>query len=114
PAFRLVAMDTASSHATVLFDRLLQSPVYMGIGDDGRSVLFRVSDGSVRIADTGSGQNQVLSLPNGELPTTGALSGDGNFAFVATNTGRIVRFNLASQTSDTLIPPTPDAGRKNA
>ena len=112
--FRLVALDTASGHTTILFDRFPQTPRFVGISDDGRSVVLGDGlPGRALLVDTNTSMTRSLTLPDGETATAGAMSGDGNLAFIATSTGRILRFEVANGVSTTLIPPTPDAGHRN-
>jgi uncharacterized protein (TIGR03437 family) len=117
PTIQLKARDIASGRDTVLFEPdAYQEPVFMAMSDDGRLVLYRVLNpqlsGPVFLADTTTGQAVSLELPNGELAVAGTISGDGSVAFIASTSGRILKFHIAGAVGapEILIPATPDAG----
>jgi hypothetical protein len=110
---QLVATATATGMPTVLYrvQGAIQ-PIFIGLSNDGRHALYRVTglasaSGRAYVADTSTGQNVSISLPDGELATDGAISGDGTIAFLVTTLGRIVKVTLATGAVEPLIPPTP-------
>ena len=113
----LKARNLASGRDTTLFQAdTLRAVSFMSMSDDGRLALYGTLGvaalGPAFLADTSTGETAELSLPDGEIPVTGTLSGDGNTAFIATTAGRILKFKIQglATTSETLIAPTPDAG----
>lgn len=93
-------------------------PVLLGVSDDGSVVLFRgqtpqpVSDqvsAPAYVGNTTTGNAQLIPLPDGESAADGTLSGSGNYAFLATTSGRILRVPLAAGVpgaAETLVPET--------
>jgi uncharacterized protein (TIGR03437 family) len=117
PAIQLKARDIVTGRDTVLFEPdAYQEPLFMGMSDDGQLVLLRVLNpklsGPVFLANTNTGEIASLALPDGELAVAGTMSGDGSVAFIATTSGRIVKYHIdgLAGTPETLIPATPDAG----
>jgi uncharacterized protein (TIGR03437 family) len=115
PGIQLKARDIATGRDTVLFGS--QEPLFMSMSNDGRLVLSRVlgtqsPSGPAFLTDTNTGQVTGLALPDDELATAGTLSGDGSVVFIATNSGRILKFRVAdlAASPEVLIPATPDAG----
>jgi len=86
-------------------------PQLMSVTNDGRYVLYRVTTTSLAgvpfLVDTDSGRSTPISLPAGELAIDGAISGFGNAALLLTDTGRIVRIDLASGSTAEIVPLTP-------
>ena len=110
---RLVVRDLEKGTDTILFPRGAPGGVTpLGISDDGRLVLFRTSDGSKEgkafLSNITTGDTTAIPLPEGELCTDGALSGDGSRAFLVTTASRIISVDAASgQLVQTLVQPTP-------
>lgn len=113
---RLLARDLASGRETTLFQpaQPTQFPQLQGLSNDGRWVLYTVGEGQLAgpafVADAWTGQSQSLPLPQGELAAAGTLGGFGDFAFLATTAGRIVKIALtngAPSGSETVVPSTP-------
>lgn len=114
-AGRLVATSAATGKPTVLYQQTSTTlPVYMGMSNDGRHALYRVTPldsagGTAYVADTSTGQSTALPLPAGELAVDGTISGAGEIVFLATTLGRIVKVTVATGAIEPLIPPTPYA-----
>ncbi len=113
PQQRLVARDISTGRETVVFSRP-SAPGFiggMGLSNDGLRLLYRVGSsnaGQAFVANTMTGESAAVPLPEGELATDGALSGNGTAAFLVTATGRIVGVDLANgSVVRTLVPPTP-------
>jgi uncharacterized protein (TIGR03437 family) len=117
PKFQLIARDLITS-ADVILNAGAEGERQdlLGLSNDGRRALFRVSalsqaTGRTLIASTETGRIAELPLPEGELAATGALSGNGAVAFVFTNAGRLLRIEMDAEGNPVrtrnLLPPTP-------
>jgi len=86
---------------------------------DGRFLLLAKSErwfnvgGPVDLVDSVTGESERISLEDGESGTSGALAG-GDVAFIATTSGRIVKFSRVAGTLDTLFPPAMQCELSNA
>jgi uncharacterized protein (TIGR03437 family) len=116
PAPDLIALDLRAGTSKVL--QSLGRPgryILLGISNDGHRALLRayVQIGRVaaQVVDVGTGKSTVLSIGEGELPISGALSGSGNTAIIGTNNGRLLRFAIDAAGSvistEELLPATP-------
>jgi uncharacterized protein (TIGR03437 family) len=111
----LVAIDVASGKQTILWQTTdkTQAPMFMGAANNGQTVLYLARSlaspnaGPAYIASVATGQSAPVVLPAGELVTDGTLTGGGDFAFVATTAGRILKIVVASGVASELIPATP-------
>lgn len=110
---RIVAFKVASKKLTELFQsKCTQAVEFMALSADGSRALYRVGDqhrlnGTAYIADTSTGQSLAIQLPAGELVVDGTLTGGGDFAFLATTAGRLVKVTLSTTAVEELIPPVP-------
>jgi uncharacterized protein (TIGR03437 family) len=111
---KLFAFNISTGKLTLLFTALtpLQLPRFLGMSNNGRYVLY--SDGvQAHVADSSTGQSLAIRLPAGETVSTGTLSGTGEFAFLVTSLGRILKVAWATGAIDPLIPETPSISNLN-
>jgi uncharacterized protein (TIGR03437 family) len=113
-AFRILAMNLASGKLTTVFQQKdsTQNPLFMGASGNGQIVLYRYGgigtlNGPVFVFNATTGASTPIALAAGELATDGTLTGGGDFAFLVTTAGRIVKVTLATGAIDTLLPATP-------
>jgi uncharacterized protein (TIGR03437 family) len=109
----MTARDLTTGRRTSLFEAEVdrQSAVFMSISGDGSRVLYRKTGylarmGSPYIADTRTGQSQIITLPDAELVSDGTLNGPGTMAFLVTNNGRLLKVTLSTGMIEELIPAT--------
>jgi uncharacterized protein (TIGR03437 family) len=84
----------------------------LGLSNDGQWLLYRVikpsaNEGPAFLANTSTGESTPLALPSDELVVDGTLSGNGNWIFLVTTRGRIVRISRQGNEVATLVPSTP-------
>lgn len=112
----LIALDLRAGTSKVL--NSLDRPgryILLGISNDGHRALLRADDqsgpGPAMLFDVVTGKSTTLAIGKDERPLSGTLSGSGNAAIIATNSGRILRLALDSigniTSAEELLPPTP-------
>ena len=106
--------DLSTGRETMFYQQLddAEWAVFMGMSTNGSRILYRrmpeyAQDGRAYIYDLSSGKSLPILLAADELVSDGTLSASGEFAVVATTTGRLLRVNLADGAVTTLIPATP-------
>jgi len=116
PAPDLIALDLRAGTSKVL--QSLEHPgryILLGISNDGHRALLRTEDqngpGAAMLVDVETGKSTTLTIGEDERALSGTLSGFGNVAIVATNSGRILRLALDSSgnitSTEELLPATP-------
>jgi uncharacterized protein (TIGR03437 family) len=114
-ALELVVKDLVSGEERPIHEQGTAQPLFMGVSNDGRWVLFRLAEGRLEgdtyIGDAWTGESARLPLQAGELAVDGTISGSGSVAYVSTSAGRIVRFGLVqgkpAGDAYEVIPATP-------
>jgi uncharacterized protein (TIGR03437 family) len=114
PRQQIVARNLATDRDVVLDSRLIADGIGLplGLSNDGQWLLYRVlkpsaNEGPAFLANTSTGESTPLALPSGELVVDGTLSGNGNWIFLVTTRGRIVRISRQGNEVATLVPATP-------
>lgn len=112
--YQIAEFNIASGKSDVVFQAKAHTelPKFLSMDNTGRRVLFTVwtssTSGPAWLWDASTGAAATLPLDTNEFATDGALTGTGDYAFVATTHFRIVRFSLQSGTSTSLFPPPPN------
>jgi uncharacterized protein (TIGR03437 family) len=114
PRQQIVARNLATDREVVLDSRGIADSISLplGLSNDGQWLLYRVikpsaNEGPAFLANTSTGEGMPLALPSGELVVDGTLSGNGNWIFLVTTRGRIVRMSRQGNEVATLVPSTP-------
>jgi len=110
----LEAIYVASGRRSTIFQPTapLQRPIVTGVMNNGQRVLYTVTDGYTSngpafVWDAVTGVSIPVPLRSGELANGGTMSGNGEIAFVATTSGRIVKFVVATGNATSLFPEPP-------
>jgi uncharacterized protein (TIGR03437 family) len=114
PRQQIVARNLATGRDVVLDSRLIADSISLplSLSNDGQWLLCRVikpsaNEGPAFLANTSTGESTPLALPSDELVVDGTLSGNGNWIFLVTTRGRIVRISRQGNEVATLVPSTP-------
>ncbi|MBC7925576.1 MAG: hypothetical protein H7039_07955 [Bryobacteraceae bacterium] len=111
----LVAYDVQSGTEKRIHASSAQAQyVLLGLSNNGHRVLFRVItrffNGPAFVGDVDLVKTAQLNLGTDEASSSSTISGYGNYVFVGTTTGRLLRFPLDSQANATspeeLVPST--------
>ncbi len=105
--------DLPSGRETMFFEQRgnVESAVFMGMSRNGSRILYRrmpesERDGDAYVYEASTRKSMHIDLPPGELVSDGTLSTSGEFAVLATSSGRLVRVNLSDNAITSLIPAT--------
>ena len=109
---RLVARDLVTGTETVVSSQPYpdSSALARSLSNDGQWLFYLVFGLNRReafVANTATGQSIALPLPDGERAIDGALSGNGNLAFLMTTSGRIVSLDARSGTGAVTLVAAP-------
>ena len=112
--YQLGAFNRASGKSSIVFQAKAHQelPKFLAMDNTGRRVLYTVwttsASGPAWLWDASTGATTAVPLDTNEFATDGALTGPGDYAFIATTRFRILKFAPATGTPTSLFPAPPN------